>query len=428
MITPADLTMVWRLFRYDAERQKKRIALTVLAIAWGTLTLVLLVSMGEGTRTQVNRGSRSMGEGIAVVWGGSTTRPFMGLPSGRRISLRQEDVDAVRAQVPEIAAISAEYVAWQTPLTVGRRTIAHRVQGVEPYYGEMRNYFPQAGGRFLDATDQAERRRVVFLGNKLADDLYGHGLDPVGRDLQIRDAHFIVVGVLEPKLQTDMYAGPDAEMATIPSTTFAAMFGDAGKTAEWRTRPSNFVYKPQSPEVADAVKERVYGVLGGRLRFDPDDVPALRMWDTRVNQRMTNNLVLGIEIFLGIVGAITVFIGGMGVANVMYALVKERTREIGIMMALGAKVQHVMLPFVLESLIMTALGGLAGTLVSMAILKGIASLPGEGMAAEILTHPSFSPMVAVGTSLVIGAVGLLAGFLPARRAAAVDPAVSLRYE
>lgn len=423
MITSSDLTMSWRLFRYDAARQRKRIALTVLAIAWGTITLVLLVSMGEGMRGQLNRASRSMGEGIAVVWPGATSRAFAGLPSARRMRFRQEDVDLVRAQVPEIASASAEYEAWQTPLTVGRKTLAHRVQGVEPSYAAIRSYFAQAGGRFINERDQAEKRRVVFLGDELAQDLFGKGVDPVGQEILIRDTHFLVVGVLVPKMQTDMYSGPDANHASIPSTTFTAMFEH---TAE--PHPANFVYKPVSPDLGDAAKDAVYRVLGARLRFDPNDLPALRVWDTRENQRLNNNIVFGIEIFLGIVGVITVLIGGMGVANVMYALVKERTREIGVMMALGAKVRHVMLPFVLEALAMTALGGLLGTAISVLILQLVAALPAEGMAGRLLTHPEFSPVVAAGTSLVIGTVGLLAGYLPARRASSVDPAVSLRYE
>jgi putative ABC transport system permease protein len=169
-------------------------------------------------------------------------------------------------------------------------------------------------------------------------------------------------------------------------------------------------------------------VLGGKYRFDPDDERALGIWDTRENQRLTDNIAFGIQIFLGIIGALTLFVGGMGVANIMYAVVKERTREIGVKMALGAKVRQVMAPFVLEALLMTVMGGVLGTLVSLGLIAGIAMLPLKGDAFDFLGKPTFSLPIAVATSVVLGTIGLLAGYFPARRAASVNPAVSLRYE
>ena len=140
------------------------------------------------------------------------------------------------------------------------------------------------------------------------------------------------------------------------------------------------------------------------------------------------NIAVGIQIFLGIIGALTLFVGGMGVANIMYAVVKERTREIGVKMALGAKLRQVMTPFVMEALLMTVLGGVLGTTVSLLLMAGIAALPLKGDAFEMLGRPTFSPAIAAATSLVLGAIGMLAGYFPARRAASVNPAESLRYE
>jgi putative ABC transport system permease protein len=198
------------------------------------------------------------------------------------------------------------------------------------------------------------------------------------------------------------------------------MFSDA--------KVGNMVYKPASPEVADQAKAQIYRVMSRKYRFDPEDTRALGIWDTRENQRITGNIALGIQLFLGIIGALTLFVGGMGVANIMYAVVKERTREIGVKMALGAKVRQVMAPFVLEALVMTVVGGLAGTSVSLVLMAVIASLPLKGEAFDLLGRPTFSPAIAAATSLILGLVGLLAGFFPAKRAASVNPAESLRYE
>jgi putative ABC transport system permease protein len=140
------------------------------------------------------------------------------------------------------------------------------------------------------------------------------------------------------------------------------------------------------------------------------------------------NVFVGIEIFLGVIGALTLLVGGVGVANIMYAVVKERTREIGVKMALGAKLRQVMTPFVMEALLMTAVGGLIGTAVSLILMAIIAALPLKGEAFDFMGRPTFSPAIAFATAAVLGAIGTLAGYFPARRAASVNPAESLRYE
>jgi putative ABC transport system permease protein len=225
---------------------------------------------------------------------------------------------------------------------------------------------------------------------------------------------------MQPKVMMGMYSGPDKGQASIPATTFKAMFTDA--------RLGTMVYKPASPEVADQAKWQIYRVLGRKYRFDPEDERALSIWDTRENQRITGNIALGIQMFLGIIGGLTLFVGGMGVANIMYAVVKERTREIGVKMALGAKVRQVMSPFVLEALVMTIIGGVLGTAVALTLMFVISVLPLKGEAFNFLGRPTFSPAIAAATSLILGLVGGLAGYFPARRAASVNPAESLRYE
>jgi putative ABC transport system permease protein len=302
---------------------------------------------------------------------------------------------------------------------VGAKTVNARVRGVEPEYGELRNLLPQPGGRFLNAIDMAEKRRVVFLGEGLANDLFGSE-DVVGKTLQINQSSFLVVGVAQKKIQMGMYNGPDKNQATIPASTFKSTYTDA--------KIQNLVYRPVSPELGDMAKAQLYRVMGAKYHFDPEDTRSLGIWDTRENQRITDNIAFGIQIFLGIIGALTLFVGGMGVANIMYAVVKERTREIGVKMALGAKQRQVMLPFVLEALLMTVLGGILGTAISLGLIALIAALPLENEAFEFMGRPTFSPAIAAATAMVLGTIGSLAGFFPAKRAASVNPAVSLRYE
>jgi putative ABC transport system permease protein len=414
----AELALVLRLFRADLGHQTKRIVLTVLAIAWGTLSIVILLSFGEGLKRSFAKGTRGMGEGIAVVWPGATTRAYMGLPSGRPIPLKEEDPDLLRARIPEIALLSVEFSRW-APVTVGTKTINARVRGVDPQYGELRNIHPQGGGRFLNRRDAEEKRRVVVLGEELASDLFGSE-DVVGKTIQVNQSTFLVVGVAQKKIQMGMYNGPDKNQACIPAPTFKSMYTDA--------RVQNLVYRPVSLDLGDVAKAQVYRVMGAKYHFDPEDERSLGIWDTREMQRINDNVALGIQIFLGIIGGLTLFVGGMGVANIMYAVVKERTREIGVKMALGAKERQVMLPFVLEALLMTVLGGILGTAVSLGLIAAIAALPLKGEAFELMGRPTFSPAIGAATAMVLGAIGSLAGFFPAKHAASVNPAVSLRYE
>lgn len=418
VLTRAEAALVLKLFKADAVHNRKRIALTIMAIAWGTLSIVLLLSFGEGLKRAFNKGKRGMGEGIGILWPGATTRAYAGLPSGRTIAFTDEDAELLAARIPEIVALSREYAA-RRGLSVGSKTVNARIRGVDASFGEMRNIIPQAGGRFIDELDLRQKRRVVVLGDELARDLYGSE-QVVGRTLQINQSMFLVIGVMQAKTMMGMYSGPDKGQASIPASTFKSMYTDV--------KIGNLVYQPASLELADQAKAQIYRILAGKYRFDPDDHRALSVWDTREDQRITNNIALGIQMFLGIIGALTLAVGGMGVANIMYAVVKERTREIGVKMALGAKVRQVMAPFVMEALLMTVVGGLLGTTVALGLIAAIAALPLEGEAFDFLGRPTFSFPIAAATAAILGAVGTAAGYFPARRAASVNPAESLRYE
>jgi len=418
MLAAAEIGLVVRLFQADLTHNRKRILLTMLAIGWGTLSIVLLLSFGEGLKRAFHKGKLGMGDGIGVLWPGATTRAYAGLPSGRAIAFTDDDAELLAARVPEIGGISREYAA-RRGLTFGTKTVNARIRGVDPGFGEMRNVLPQLGGRFIDPLDLRDKRRVVVLGDELAKDLFG-AEEAVGRSVLINQSTFLVIGVMVPKTMMGMYSGPDKGQATIPATTFKSMYADV--------KIGNLVYKPLRMDLADQAKAQIYRVLSAKYRFDPEDTRALSLWDTREDQRITNNIALGIQGFLGVIGTLTLLVGGMGVANIMYAVVKERTREIGVKMALGAKLRQIMAPFVLEALLMTGVGGVIGTAVALALMAGIAALPLKGEAFDFLGRPTFSPAIAAATTLVLGIVGAGAGYFPARRAATVNPAQSLRYE
>lgn len=411
--------VIWKLFRNTASRHRRRMVLTISAIAWGTVSIVLLLSFGEGMRRSLTTGQKGMGEGISVVWPGQTQKAFGGFPAGRPIRPTEDEIALLRTAAPEIGAVAGEMRTWEAQLEYGGTTINNRLTGADPIWGELRNQIPRPGGRFIDWLDEKAKRRVIFLGNETAEKLFG-SLDPVGRQVLVDGAPFTVIGVLADKLQMGTYGGPDKSNTVIPLSTFRALTG--------RRTLSNIVFKSTTPQLHDAATDRFYEVLAGRFRFDPTDRRALGIWDTRRNQEMMGNISLGIELFLGIVGALTLVVGGVGVANIMFATVNQRTKEIGILMAIGARRSFVTGPLVLESLGLTFCGGAIGIVVGALAVEGLAKLQGQidNDAMAFLGEPTFSWPAALTTVAILGVVGWLAGYFPARRALAIQPATVLR--
>ncbi len=415
-----DISLILQLFLRSARLQKKRATLTIAALAWGTVTILLLLAFGEGLKRQMISNDTAMGSNLAILWPGDTSKPYKGLPEGRPIRPRLDDVDYARERMPELDAIWGELTSWRTAIAYGRKTVNGRVIGTLWVYGDARKHYPVAGGRFLNPQDEEQKRRVVFLGNEMAKDVFGKE-DPLGKSILINNSPFTVVGVMQRKNQSSTYGGPDADHAVIPQSTFKAVLG--------KDRINVLVFRVNKPDDMDAALVHLNQVLGPRLGFDPEDTRVWGLWNTVDGQKIQRKVLLGLEIFFGIIGALTLIIGGVGVANIMYAVVKERTKEIGVKMAMGARRAWITGPFILEGMVYTLLGGLFGAVIAILIVTGLSFVPIEGNEVlEFLGRPTLSWPIGLATIAILGTCGLLAGYFPARRAASIDPASTLRYE
>jgi len=397
---------------HDMRSQKLRTSLTLFGIVWGTTAVSLLLAFGVGLKHQQIRRVKGLGDRIVIAWPGLTSIPFNGLGKGRKIRLDEEDVDNVRAQASQITGISTEYRK-EMKVRRGARTFNVGVSGVNPFFGRVRNLIAAEGGRFLDPLDLAGNRRVAFVGDKLARDVFGKE-NPVGQTLFIQDAPFLVIGVQRPKIQNSSYGGRDSNKIYVPSSAMRVLTG--------QKYCDNIIFQPRPGTPSKEVIAEVRGILARRQQFDPKDEEAFSTWDTTEQFHFFDVFFLAFNLFLGILGVLTLVVGGIGVSNIMNVIVDERTREIGIKMALGARERFILRQLLVETLALTGIGGGVGLLLSLGIC---AAVPAKGL-GETIGRPEFSLAIALLTAAILGGIGFVAGYFPAREASRLDPVIAMK--
>jgi len=409
------LGMMWHFLG----RGRSRPASILLAVAWGTLSMMLLLGFGEGLKVAMLTRGASLGDRPVILWPGSTTKPWQGLKPGRPVSFLEEDLVAVKREVPEIDQIAGERRYWGADMRWGTKSVSAQLTGVMPCYERVRAHYPRAGGRFINDVDQARARRVLFIGAKLKDRLFGPA-KCIGQTVFVRGVPFTVIGVMIDKKQSGMYGGPDDEKASIPLSTFESVFG--------KQPYRNVIYtvRPESP--SKEVQSKVREVFARRYHFDPKDESAVYIWDTADNEVEIRKIMNGIEAFLGIVGAMTLLVAGVGLANMLFVMVQRRTREIGLQMAIGAQRAAVTAQIIGESLVLAGIGGYLGIGLSWLIVEIVERIPIKSEGLQFLGKPTLSIPLGVVTVVVLIGIACLAGSLPARRAVRLNPVEALRHE
>jgi len=408
-------------FWSEYRKRRKKAALITFSLFWGTLSILLLMAFGQGMSAQFRVAFSGLGDTLIMVYGGQTSLEFEGLPKGRPISLYPEDVDFLKERVPEILRIVPESYSFLQVSASGKE-INRTVHGTTDEFALMRTQVPRMGGRFLNAADVAEGRKVAFIGWKVATDLFG-AEDPIGQPVVINRIPFTVVGVLKKKIQDSMYNGPDADQIYLPFYAYSQI--------DNRRRVNQIHIQPRAAAQSKLIEARVRTLLGRKYRFDPDDRYATSFWNTIEDAKEGMAIFKGIEIFLGIIGALTLLIGAVGVTNLMYAVAKERTKEIGIKLAIGARRRVIIQQFFLETLFVFAKGTFWGFVTAFNIVHLIRLAPinydSFGIEAYLL-RPVFSWQIFAAYMAILAVLVFLSGIFPALRASRSNPIESLRYE
>ncbi|MCH7879952.1 MAG: ABC transporter permease [candidate division Zixibacteria bacterium] len=415
------LSILWNVFVRDFRKQSGRMTLTIIGLLWGTISIMLLLSFGEGLYQQMTKNQKGMGEGFAIIWGGQTNKEFKGLPRGRRIMFRSTDLEYFQQKMPDVKLLTGELMRWGQRISYKKKYVSNMVNGLYPEYENLRAMHPQMGGRFINHRDVELKRRVVFLGDETKEELMPDVEDPIGEMIFINDVPFTVIGVMAPKQQISSYASQDARNVFIPVSTYQAMWNEPYYDNLLLALHPKDYYR------MDEFKERMNLAAAAKYKYDPDD-KVLGVWDVIRSQQDMANMLLGLKYFLGFVGFMTLLIAGVGVANIMYVSVKERTREIGIKMAMGARRATILWQFVTEALFITFTGGLLGMMLIYCLTESLKILPIENDVLNFMGRPTVSLVDGLIIIVILGTMGVLSGYFPARKAASVTPVESLRYE
>src|SRR6266404_3361745 len=399
---------------------KLRAFLTMFGIAWGIVSIVLMVAAGEGLRKGQAEQARNLGKDVMIVFHGRTSLQAGGTHAGRVVHWEDEDLPVIWAETPDCQYAIPELEQDTVRAHSNFNNAALTVTGSHPQFAYIRT-LDVGQGRFYDWDDMREARRVAFLGSDAAKQLFP-GRNPVGENVYLNDFPFVVIGVMAKKKQDSSYDGWDVNKIFIPFSAMRRDFPDKPPGTPFTF--DQLLVTPKSVGQHGACKHEIQHVLGRQHNFDPHDKEACPIWDTVQEAKAFETMTNGMKYFLGAVGMVTLVLGGLGVMNVMLVAVRERTREIGVRKALGARAGEILRQFFFEALVIAFLSGGIGLGIAYGICALVNLLPMPDFFAGLL--PTWK--TGVLACALLGMIAVLSALYPARRAASIDPIEALRYE
>ena len=404
---------------YTAMRHnRRRTALTMLGMAWGIATVVMLLAYGDGFGQACANIFANFGTKLVIVVPGKTSMQAGGQKSGVAVRFTQEDVEALATNLPQITHITAS-VEKQANVQYENRDFTFPVSGNDPTVYDIRS-LKLGQGRFYNMEDQIQRGRVAVIGSEAKEKLFS-GRNVLGERIRLDGLSFEVVGVLAAKMQE----GND-DINRVVYIPFSTM-NDLKSTHYLDTIWFNY----QTPEY-QRIEPAVRSILAGQHKFNEADREAVRVFNLQNQLHQFEIITLGLKILMGFIGTLTLGIGGVGLMNIMLVSVTQRTREIGVQKALGARRRYILMQFLAEALTITFIGGVLGVLLAYIVALSVGRLTlysafaKNGEAGDI--RLIIQPATLIASTVILGMVGLISGMIPALRASRLDPIESLRHE
>ncbi|PYY07116.1 MAG: ABC transporter substrate-binding protein [Acidobacteria bacterium] len=404
---------------YAAMRHNgRRTALTMLGMAWGIATVVMLLAYGDGFGQACANIFANFGTRLVIVVPGRTSLQAGGQKSGVPIRFTQEDVETLTTNLPQISHITPE-VGKQATVQYDTRVFTFVVTGNDPSVESVRSLKLEQG-RFYNLEDQLRRARVAVIGSEAKEKLFS-GRNALGEHIRVDGLSFEIIGVLSAKMQE----GNDDinRVVYIPFTTMSDLKDTHYLDSLW--------FNYQTPEY-ERLDQSVRTILALPHKFNQSDRQAVRVFNIMKQVHQFEIITLGLKLLMGFIGTLTLGIGGVGLMNIMLVSVTQRTREIGVQKALGARRRYILFQFLAEALTITFVGGVLGVVLAYVVALSVGRLTlysafaKNGEAGDI--RLVIAPGTLIASTLILGAVGLISGMVPAYRASRLDPIEALRYE
>ena len=409
----------WQEILFTIQKNKLRTFLTAFSVAWGIFILMILLGVGTGLQRGVEYDFRD--DAINSLWisAGQTSLPYKGMQPGRRWNLKSEDYEEIRNRVKGVEHATARFHCWGNfTVRYKNRYSSFNVLGVTPDMMYLENQTP-IQGRYLNTFDLEQKRKVAVIGTRVAEGLFNQNEPPVGKWIDVRGTQYLVVGIYKDK-------GDEGEMEDILIPLSTAQLAYNAKNT---VHTVMYTVGDASVKESIAMAEKTRKILSEKYRFDPNDQRAVYIGNNVENFQKFRNLFMGVKAFLWVIGLFTIIAGIVGVSNIMFIVIKDRTREIGVRKAIGAPPSSIIGLFLQESILITLVAGYIGLISGIGVIETIKWLLIElSIDAPYFRDPEIDLFTAGAATIMLVVAGAVAGYFPARKAAKVNPIVALRDE